>query len=266
MLKRLLAHPLTNSLDIDEPVTTWLRRRIIKEKPFLRKIYEEWYRTLAQALPRGTEPVLEIGSGAGFLDTFIPNLITSEVFFCSNVKILLDAASLPFRDGSLRAVVMTNVLHHLPQPRSFLAEATRCVRPGGVLALIEPWVSPWSRFIYGYLHHEPFRPDSDEWEFCSPGPLSGANGAVPWMIFERDREKAAREFPEWKIQYIKPSMPFCYLCSGGVSMRSFMPGAAFNLVRRIENQPLMRRWAMFAEIRLERVEPLKMDRASAGGN
>ena len=254
MLKQLLAHPLTCSLDIDEPLTTWLRRRIIKEKPFLRQIYEEWYRTLVQTLPHGTGPVVEIGSGAGFLDSFIPGLITSEVFFCPNIKVQLDAARLPFRERSLRAVVMTNVLHHLPQPRSFLAEAARCVRPGGVLALIEPWVSPWSRFIYGYLHHEPFRPESDEWEFPSSGPLTGANGAVPWMIFERDREKVEREFPEWKLQYVKPSMPFCYLLSGGVSMRSLMPGAAFNFVRRLENRMQPRGWAMFAEIRLERVE------------
>jgi SAM-dependent methyltransferase len=257
MLKQLLAHPLTCSMDIDDPLTTWLRRRIIEEKPFLRKIYEEWYGALARSVPRGTEPVVEIGSGAGFLDTFIPDLITSEVFHCSNVKMVLDAAHLPFRDGSLRAVVMTNVLHHLPRPRSFLAEAARCVRPGGALAMIEPWVSPWSTLIYRYLHHEPFRPESDEWEFPSSGPLTGANGAVPWIIFERDREKFEREFPEWKIQYVKPSMPFCYLFSGGVSMRSLMPGAAFNLVRRVEErmQPLMKGWAMFAEIRLERVEP-----------
>jgi hypothetical protein len=43
MLKEWLAHPLTRGLDINDPNVTHLRRRIIQEKPFLRKIYQEWY-------------------------------------------------------------------------------------------------------------------------------------------------------------------------------------------------------------------------------
>ncbi len=35
-------------------------------------------------------------------------------------NIVLDAHDLPFGDGSLRAIVMTDVLHHLARPRDFL--------------------------------------------------------------------------------------------------------------------------------------------------
>jgi len=45
-------------------------------------------------------------------------------------------------DGSLRAIVMTDVLHHIPNVESFFAEAARCVRPGGVIVMIEPWLTP----------------------------------------------------------------------------------------------------------------------------
>lgn len=257
MLKYLLSHPLTREIDIDDPQTTWLRRKIIKEKPFLRKIYEDWYRRVSRAVPDGPEPVLEIGAGAGFLGAYIPGLITSEVFRCPHIDVVLDAARLPFGDNSLRAVVMTNVLHHLPRPRSFFAEAARCVRPGGVMAMVEPWVSPWSTFIYRYLHHEPFRPESPEWEFPRTGPLSGANGALPWIIFERDRQTFEREFPEWQIESVVPFMPFRYLVSGGVSLRSLMPGSAFPLFHNLEQRmrPFMKAWAMFAEIRLRRSGP-----------
>jgi hypothetical protein len=41
MLKSLLAHPLTCGLDLDDPRTTELRRRIIQEKSFLRQIYQD---------------------------------------------------------------------------------------------------------------------------------------------------------------------------------------------------------------------------------
>ena len=53
---------------------------------------------------------------------FIPSLITSEVFPCEGIDRVIDARSLPFANGELRAVTMTNVLHHLPAPCCFLAE------------------------------------------------------------------------------------------------------------------------------------------------
>ena len=155
MFKTWLAHPLTKGLDIDDPTTTHLRLQIIQQKSFLRRIYEEWYRAIVAALPAGQGAVIELGAGGGFMRDFIPNLITSELFYCPSVQVLLNALRLPFATKSLRGIVMTNVLHHLPQPRLFFAEATRCVRPGGAVAMVEPWVTPWSRFVYNRLHHAP---------------------------------------------------------------------------------------------------------------
>jgi SAM-dependent methyltransferase len=252
----LLAHPLTKGLDIDDPETTHLRRQIIQEKYFLRKIYEEWYQSIAAALPGGDGAVLELGSGAGFLKDFVPNLITSELFYCPDIRMVLSGLSLPFRARSLRGIVMTDVLHHLPQPRLFFGEAARCVRPGGVVAVIEPWVTPWSRFVYARLHHEPFQPETASWELPVTGPLSGANGALPWVIFARDRVKFEQEFPHWRIETIKPIMPFCYLLSGGVSLRGLAPGWSFGLWRRFENG--LGHWsnllAMFAHVILRRLD------------
>jgi SAM-dependent methyltransferase len=256
MLKRWLAHPLTCGLNIDDPRTTQLRRQIIRDKSFLRQIYEEWYTAIAATLPGGPGPLLELGSGAGFLDDFIPGLITSEVFYCPGIRAVLNGLELPFADGALRGVVMTEVLHHLPQPRRFFAEAARCVRPGGGMVMIEPWVTTWSRLVYTHLHHEPFRPEAAEWEFPRGGPLSGANGALPWMVFVRDRAQFEREFPEWQIKTIRPMMPFRYLLSGGVSLRSLLPGWAFAAWRQIETalSPWMAHLAMFAQVVLSRAD------------
>jgi SAM-dependent methyltransferase len=254
MFKSLLAHPLTKGLDINDPQTT--RRQIIQEKYFLRKIYQEWYQLIAASLPGGHGAVLEVGSGAGFLKDFVPNLITSELFYCPDIRMVLSGLSLPFRARSLRGIVMTDVLHHLPQPRLFFGEAARCVRPGGVVAVIEPWVTPWSQFVYTRLHHEPFQPETASWELPVTGPLSGANGALPWVIFARDRVKFEQEFPHWRIETIKPIMPFCYLLSGGVSLRGFAPGWSFGLWRWFENG--LGHWsnllAMFAHVILRRLD------------
>jgi len=251
-----LAHPLTRGMSIDDPRTTDIRRRIIRQKPFLRRIYQEWYALIAAAVPDSSQPALELGSGAGFMREVVPRLITSEVFACPGVDMVVDAADLPFRDGSLRAIVMTDVLHHIRQPRRFLAEAIRCVRPGGVIAGVEPWVTPWSRLIYGRFHHEPFDPAATEWEFPPSGPLSGANGAMPWMIFRRDREIFQRDFPQWEIITLRPLMPLRYVLSGGVSMRSLMPGFLFGFWRLAERalDPCRDQLAMFVQITLRRRE------------
>jgi SAM-dependent methyltransferase len=163
---------------------------------------------------------------------------------------------LPFTDGALQAIVMIDVFHHIPQPRRFFTEAARCVRPGGVVLMIEPWVTPWSQLVYTRLHHEPFQPEAKQWEFPERGPLSGANGALPHIVFARDRLQFEGEFPMWQIQRITPMMPFCYLVSGGVSMRSLMPDWTFKCWRGVENMlsPFINKLAMFAYIVLQKRE------------
>ena len=249
-LRRLLAHPLTASLALDDPATTELRRQIIASKPILKAIYNEWYSMLAQELPPGEGRVLELGSGGGCCADYIPGLITSEAFASSGVQVVADAQRMPFADKSLRAIVMTDVLHHMPDVRQFFAEASRCLRPGGKIVMIEPWVTPWSKIIYAHIHPEPFRPDSPDWTFSSPGPVSGANSALPWIVFERDRKLFESDFPELPIEQIRPFLPFRYLVSGGVGMRSLMPGftnsAWTGLERLLESQ--MPRLGMFALI------------------
>jgi len=254
LLRRLLAHPLTASLDLDDPTTTELRRQIIASKPFLKAIYVEWYSLLAASLPSGEGDVLELGSGAGFCSQFIPRLITSDVFACPGARMVIDAAHLPFTANSLRAIVMTNVLHHMPEVCQFFDEASRCLRPGGRILMIEPWVTSWSHFVYSRFHHEPFEPDAVNWSFPASGPLSGANGALPWIVFERDRTRFLQQFPQFTIEQVRPFLPFRYLVSGGVGLRSLMPGfthAAWASLERALNSQ-MPRLGMFAFISLRK--------------
>ncbi len=254
LLRRLLAHPLTVELSLDDPATTELRKKIISSKPLLRDIYSEWYRNLAAELPELAGSVLELGSGAGFLEEYIPGLITSEIFCCSTVRVVADAEEMPFGNHSLRAIVFTDVLHHMPDVRRFFAEASRCLCSGGKILMIEPWVTPWSRFIYRTFHHEPFLPEAEDWSFPSSGPLSGANGAIPWMVFARDRQRFESEFPELVIDHIRPCLPFRYLLSGGVGMRSLVPGCSRPLWALLERavEPFRSHLGMFAFVSVQR--------------
>jgi len=251
---RWLEHPLARGLDPDDPQTTRIRRRIVASKPFLRRIYLEWYERLLAKLPAVDGAILELGSGAGFFSEVCPQAITSEVFRCDGVDSVVDARKLPFRGGSLRAIVMTDVMHHIPDCAMFLREAERTLKPGGRIVMVEPWVSLWSTFVYTRFHPEPFRVDAPDWDFPPSGPLSGANGAIPWLVFERDFERFRREFPSLQLCSVEPFMPFRYLLSGGVSMRTLMPGWTFGFWKRVEQliSPLNGRMAMFAYIVVER--------------
>ena len=120
--------------------------------------------------------------------------------------------------------------------------------------MIEPWVTSWARFVYTRFHSEPFRPDARTWSFPATGPLSGANGAVPWMVFVRDRVRFDREFSALEVKRIVPMMPFRYLVSGGVSLRSLSPAWSYPLWCAVERllEPFDDRLAMFALIVVER--------------
>jgi SAM-dependent methyltransferase len=252
-----LRHSLAEGLDLDDPRLTVCRRRIIGEKPFLMAVYREWYESLARALPIAREPVLELGSGAGFMNQYVPRLITSDILPVAGLAVALDARALPFPTASMRGIVLTNVFHHVADVGALLREAARVVKVGGVMAMIEPWCTPWSRIVYRYLHHEPFDDTAAGWELAAGGgPLTSANSALPWLVFARDRARFARDFPAWRVDSITTMMPFRYLVSGGVSMRSLMPGWAFPAWTWLERglRPLNRSLAMFARIVLTRVD------------
>ncbi|MCE7530676.1 class I SAM-dependent methyltransferase [Polynucleobacter sp. IMCC 29146] len=198
--------------------------------------------------------VLEIGSGAGFLKDYIPSIFTSEVMEVKNVDLVADATQLPFPSRSLDAIVMTDVLHHIPCPKDFFIEAMRCLRPGGKILMIEPWPTPWSEFVYKNFHSEPFNKKGD-WTIPISGPLSGANGSLPWILFHRDLAQFKESFPQLKITKIDLMMPFSYLMSGGVSIRFSAPGFLYRLTRHIESLLNLERWAMFAYIEIEFFSP-----------
>ncbi len=255
-LKRILAHPLTRDLNLDDPRTTALRQRIIRENRFLEKLYVEWYKSIVRSLPDTEGPIVELGAGAGFMKEYIPELIASDKLIVPEISIGLDAHQLPFDKGRLKAIVMIDVLHHLSRPHIFFSDAAECLKTGGVIIMIEPWVSGWSRFVYRRLHHEPFDPDISDWGVPERGPLSGANSAMPWVIFERDLPIFVKEFPQLKVNSIKLLTPFRYFLSGGVSFRPLMPAWSFDTFRRFENilKPWFRHLAMFAQIKIVKVK------------
>ena len=150
---------------------------------------------------------------------------------------------------------MTNVLPERPEVRRFLAGADRGLRLGGRIVMIEPANTAWGRFVYQKFHHEAFDP-TGPWDLEPGGPLSTANGAIPWIVFVRDRQELARAFPRLKLVHLSPHTPVRYLLSGGLSMRQLAPNFTYAVIKRIEGllRPLYGSLGMFYTIVLEREE------------
>jgi SAM-dependent methyltransferase len=189
---------------------------------------------MAERIPDGRGAVLEMGAGGGFFGERYHDVIASEILELPYVDLICDARQIPLADNSLKAIVMTNVFHHIPDAEKFLAEARRTLRPGGRIIMIEPWNTGWSRLMHARFHHEPMVTEASHWAFDSSGPVSGANAALPWIVFERDRLKLERDWPDLEVTEIERMMPLSYLLSGGVSRVSFQPGWMFGFWRAAE--------------------------------
>lgn len=241
--------------DLDDPATTLLHARIVRKKGFLRRLYFDFYDQFRKSVPHNARAKLlvELGSGGGFIKEVIPNVITSDIIDLPHVDRRFSALDMPFEDGSVDAIFMIDVLHHLPDARAFFAEACRCLKTGGKLVMIEPANTCWSRFIFQNFHHEPFDP-SGKWGVESKGPLSSANGAIPWIIFYRDRAQFEREFPSLRIIRLRPHTPLRYLISGGFRTRQLLPSFGYNPVKALEAalSPFENHLGMFLTIELEK--------------
>ena len=225
--------PRSMTADLDDPATTADRAQLLTRHGYLRALYASWYESLIAELPHVSGDVLELGSGGGFLRDLLPTVVTSDVMEVPGVDRVIDARTLPFADGTLRAIVATNVLHHIPDIRAFLREAARALAPGGRIVAIEPWPTPFSRVIYRTLHHEPFDMSRD-WSLPPGGPLTAANGALPWIVFARDRLVFERENPLLRVRQVAPCMPISYLACGGIGRAWGLPAGMFRALRALE--------------------------------
>jgi SAM-dependent methyltransferase len=234
-LRGVLSHPLTRGLHLDSAEATAVHARLIRDKPFLRRLYSHYYddfeATAGRAVSGGI--ILEVGAGGGFYREVRPSVISLDVRPGAEVDVVASALALPFRDETASAVLLLNVLHHLPDATLFFRECERILKPGGRVCLIEPCAGPLSRRLIRPLHHEPWEENAG-WTLPPSGPLTGANMALPSIIFIRDRERYRAEFPNLPIDRVRFHTIVLYLLSGGVSMRSFAPAAFFSPVLTVE--------------------------------
>ena len=225
-------------------------RRAWSENRALRTLNAELYERVAQHLPaRDLGRRVELGSGPGFSREFIPDLELTDLVRAPWHDGEASAEALPYADRSVGALVLFDVLHHIPSPRRFFEEAVRVLVPGGRIVMCEPYMSPASYPVYKLFHDEPTRMRADPLALHQGDARDpfDSNQAIPTVLFGRKRQVFAETFPALSLRSVEYMSGFSLPASGGFSHRPFLPWALWSLLHRIDRQlpSAWMRWMAF---------------------
>ena len=230
-------------------------RRVWEQKPILRRIYNDEFfaRLLATRKPNGIS--VEVGAGPGFFKQIAPDVVSTDLIWCSWLDAVVDAQQLPFRTGSVSNVFGLDMLHHLARPMSFLGEVSRVLVPGGRLILVEPWITPFSYFIFRFLHQERCDLSETPWRdnqtSGTPAKMAfDGNQAIPYLLFGKNHQaETLAALPGLKLVTLDRFCLLAYLLSGGFKPINLLPEFLYPAVSKFERitSPL---WRSLAALRV----------------
>jgi SAM-dependent methyltransferase len=234
-------------------------REIWQNKKTIQLLYRDFHRRLLQSCPQGR--VLDIGGGIAHIGEIRPDIISADILPFPGIDVVADAHRLPFPDGFFSGAVMLDVLHHLERPIEFLMEASRVLKPGGRLAMMEPAMTPLARRFYQRFHEEPVDMTADPFAPVSINPDRDpfdANPAVPTLLFGNAtaRSEVERRIPALRVKSVDWLSLLAYPMSGGFQRWSLMPAGLVKPILALEDkvpQRLRKQVAFRMMIVLERV-------------
>lgn len=139
--------PVTENQERSEFATEYLRMAEAQAEHFH---IEEQVDAFVKRFNLTHRPVLEIGSGRGYLQDVAQNytgldISPSVARFYHRKFVLGSATALPFPDDSFDGVWSIWVFEHVPNPEQAFREARRVTRDNGVIFLSPAWnCSPWA--------------------------------------------------------------------------------------------------------------------------
>ena len=205
-----------------------IHREVWETKKALRLLYRDFHRQLFENCPDGT--VLDVGSGTAHIKESGHDVVSIDILSFPGIDVVADAHQLPFRNGFFSGVVMLDVMHHLERPVEFLKEASRVLRPGGRLVMIEPAMTTLARRFYDRFHEEPVDMSADPFAPVAVNPDRDpfdANQAIPTLLFATApaRRLVEQTIPSSRVRSVDWQSLFAYPMSGGFQRWSLIPGA-----------------------------------------
>lgn len=161
---------------------------------------------------------------------------STDIVATEQLDMALNAEAMSLDDHSVRAFYAQNCFHHFPHPDRFFTELERTLKIGGGAILIEPFHGPFAAFLYKRLFKsEGFDMHFPSWETPSTGPMNGANQALSYIVFVRDRQAFERKHPGLEIVHQEICGNYLrYLTSGGLNFRQLLPDALISVLKVVE--------------------------------
>ncbi len=240
MLSDILRLPHMREVDIDSTQRLQIHRKILLEKKLTREVFFEFYRVLLDAEARCFSAAsgvrLEIGAGTSLMSELDPGVLSTDVVAGPFTDQVVDAMAMPFADGEVKSVFAINCFHHFPDPYKFFEELERVCAPGGGALIIDPYYGPLAGMLYKDLFpDETFDKTGPAVNDPTRGPMSDANQALSYIVFERERAAFDLRFPGLEIVEGAPLSNYVrYLASGGINFRQLVPDFATPALKGLE--------------------------------
>lgn len=224
----LLRDPSVENIDVDGEDRLTIHSRMLERKRMLREVFTEFhhlFHRLDESFFSAKGTRVEIGAGIAPIKNSYPDVLATDIVFGPGLDRALNAENMDLETGSVRVVFGQNCFHHFPHPDRFFSELERVLQPGGGAILLEPYYGPFASFLFKRLFKtEGYDKEFPSWDTPIAGPMNGANQALSYIVFVRDRGDFERKHPTLKIvkqelceNYMK------YLLSGGLNFRQLAP-------------------------------------------
>ncbi|MFC6573764.1 MULTISPECIES: class I SAM-dependent methyltransferase [unclassified Pseudomonas] len=179
---------------------------------------------------------VELGAGIAPMRNSYPEVLATDIVATEQLDMALNAEAMSLDDHSARVFYGQNCFHHFPHPDRFFTELERTLKVGGGAILIEPFHGPFAAFLYKRLFKsEGFDMHFPSWETPSTGPMNGANQALSYIVFVRDRQAFERKHPGLEIVHQEICGNYLrYLISGGLNFRQLLPDALIPVLKVVE--------------------------------
>jgi SAM-dependent methyltransferase len=250
-LRELLADPSLKSLDVDGSERMDLHEKVLARKRMLREVFVEFhhdFHRLARRYFKGEGLEVELGAGIAPMRNSYPEVLATDIVLAEQLDMALNAEAMSLESRSVKAFYGQNCFHHFPHPDRFFNELERTLIPGGGAILIEPFYGPFAAFLYKRLFKtEGFDMQFPSWETPATGPMNGANQALSYIVFVRDRKTFEHKHPTLEIVHQEVCLNYPrYLISGGLNFRQLLPDAFIPVIKVIEKivSPLRRLLAL----------------------
>ena len=234
-----LREPNLEKMDVDGESRLQLHRKILQKKRMLRDVFNEFhhlFKKLDHQYFSGSGIEIELGAGISPMRDSYPEVLATDIIKEPYLDRVIDAEAMNLADNSVRTIYGQNCFHHFPHPDRFLNELERVLVPGGGAILLEPYYGPFASLLYKRLFHsEGFDMGYPTWETPVAGLMIGANQALSYIVFIRDRKEYERKHPTLQIVHQELAGNYLrYLLSGGLNFRQILPDAFAGIIELCE--------------------------------